>query len=81
MLCLHGITRDACARIYILSDEANVMDAHAVSLLAIFETKMRLEVPLFQRQYVWSREHQYGCSDEGALSHRRVYRVLASRAA
>ena len=35
------------------------MDAHAVSLLAIFEKKMRLEVPLFQRQYVWSREHQW----------------------
>jgi hypothetical protein len=35
------------------------MDAHAVSLLAIFEKKMRLEVSLFQRQYVWSREHQW----------------------
>lgn len=31
------------------------MKANAVSLLAIFEKKMRLEVPLFQRQYVWSR--------------------------
>lgn len=35
------------------------MDAHAVSLLAIFETKMRLEVPLFQRQYVWNQGHQW----------------------
>jgi hypothetical protein len=35
------------------------MDAHAVPLLAIFEKKMRLEVPLFQRQYVWNREHQW----------------------
>ena len=35
------------------------MRANAVSLLAIFEKKMRLEVPLFQRQYVWSREHQW----------------------
>src|SRR5882762_2920953 len=35
------------------------MKANAVSLLAIFEKKMRLEVPLFQRQYVWSREHQW----------------------
>jgi len=35
------------------------MEAHAVPLLAIFEKKMRLEVPLFQRQYVWSREHQW----------------------
>ncbi len=31
------------------------MDAHAVSLLSIFEKKMRLEVQLFQRQYVWNR--------------------------
>jgi len=35
------------------------MDAHAVSLLNIFEKKLRLEVPLFQRQYVWSQEHQW----------------------
>lgn len=35
------------------------MDAHAVSLLAVFEKKMRLEVPLFQRQYVWNQEHQW----------------------
>lgn len=35
------------------------MNANAVPLLAIFEKKMRLEVPLFQRQYVWSREHQW----------------------
>ncbi|MGR9210321.1 DUF262 domain-containing protein [Rhizobium leguminosarum] len=35
------------------------MDAHAVPLLAIFEKKMRLEIPLFQRQYVWNKEHQW----------------------
>ncbi|TRL25158.1 DUF262 domain-containing protein [Methylosinus sporium] len=35
------------------------MEAHAVPLLAIFEKKMRLEVPLFQRQYVWGRESQW----------------------
>ncbi len=35
------------------------MKANAISLLAIFEMKMRLEVPLFQRQYVWSREQQW----------------------
>lgn len=35
------------------------MKADAVPLLAIFEKKMRLEVPLFQRQYVWSREQQW----------------------
>jgi len=35
------------------------MDARAVPLLAIFEKNMRLEVPLFQRQYVWSKEHQW----------------------
>lgn len=35
------------------------MKANAVPLLALFERKMRLEVPLFQRQYVWNREHQW----------------------
>ena len=35
------------------------MKANAVSFLSIFETKLRLEVPLFQRQYVWSREQQW----------------------
>ncbi|MDD2582637.1 MAG: DUF262 domain-containing protein [Desulfuromonadaceae bacterium] len=35
------------------------MNASAMSLLAIFEKKMRLEVPLFQRQYVWSKGQQW----------------------
>ena len=35
------------------------MKANAVSILAIFETKTQLEVPLFQRQYVWSQEQQW----------------------
>jgi uncharacterized protein with ParB-like and HNH nuclease domain len=35
------------------------MNANAVPVLSIFEKKMRLEVPLFQRQYVWSRETQW----------------------
>jgi len=35
------------------------MDANKISLLTIFEKKMRLEVPLFQRQYVWSQEQQW----------------------
>lgn len=35
------------------------MDANAIALLDIFEKKMRLEIPMFQRQYVWSREHQW----------------------
>lgn len=35
------------------------MDANAVPILAIFEKKIRLEVPLFQRQYVWNQEHQW----------------------
>lgn len=35
------------------------MKANAVPLLGIFEKKMRLEVPLFQRQYVWNHEHQW----------------------
>lgn len=35
------------------------MKANAVSLLGIFEQKQRLEVPLFQRQYVWDEERQW----------------------
>jgi uncharacterized protein with ParB-like and HNH nuclease domain len=35
------------------------MKANAVPLLAVFEKKMRLEVPLFQRQYVWQREKHW----------------------
>jgi hypothetical protein len=35
------------------------MKANAVPLLALFERKIRLEVPLFQRQYVWNREDQW----------------------
>jgi len=35
------------------------MDVHKTSLLAVFDAKHRLEVPLFQRQYVWSEEQQW----------------------
>ncbi len=35
------------------------MKATATPLLNIFEKKLRLEVPLFQRQYVWKREQQW----------------------
>ncbi len=35
------------------------MNANAVSILQLFEKKMCLEVPLFQRQYVWSRSQQW----------------------
>lgn len=35
------------------------MDVHKSSLLAVFDAKQRLEVPLFQRQYVWSEEQQW----------------------
>lgn len=35
------------------------MKASAVPLLALFEKKMRIEVPLFQRQYVWNEEEQW----------------------
>ena len=35
------------------------MNAIAVSLLALFETKMQLEVPLFQRRYIWQRENHW----------------------
>ena len=35
------------------------MKANAVALVALFETKMRLEVPLFQRPYVWTENQQW----------------------
>ena len=35
------------------------MDVHKSSLLAIFDAKQRLEVPLFQRQYVWNEEQHW----------------------
>lgn len=35
------------------------MKANATPFLNIFEKKLRLEVPLFQRQYVWSLEQQW----------------------
>jgi Protein of unknown function DUF262/Protein of unknown function (DUF1524) len=35
------------------------MDANAVPLLNLFERKVRLEIPLFQRQYVWSASTQW----------------------
>lgn len=35
------------------------MDVHKSSLLSVFDAKQRLEVPLFQRQYVWDEEQQW----------------------
>ena len=35
------------------------MEANAAAVLDLFETKMQLEVPLFQRQYVWDRERHW----------------------
>lgn len=35
------------------------MHSDTVSVLKIFESKLRLEVPIFQRQYVWDLEHQW----------------------
>lgn len=35
------------------------MNVHKSSLLGIFDSKQRLEVPLFQRQYVWNEENQW----------------------
>ena len=35
------------------------MEANAAAVLDLFETKMQIEVPLFQRQYVWSRERHW----------------------
>ncbi len=35
------------------------MEVHRTPLLNIFQAKQRLEIPLFQRQYVWDREDQW----------------------
>src|SRR5712692_9229933 len=35
------------------------MDANAIPLLDLFERKVKFEVPLFQRQYVCNRDHQW----------------------
>jgi hypothetical protein len=35
------------------------MDVHKSSLLAVFDAKQRIEVPLFQRQYVWNEDNQW----------------------
>ncbi|MGU3661521.1 DUF262 domain-containing protein [Methylobacterium fujisawaense] len=35
------------------------MDVHKTPLLSVFDAKQRLEVPLFQRQYVWGEEQQW----------------------
>jgi hypothetical protein len=41
------------------ADADTPMNANAASLLNIFEKKHRLEVPLFQRQYVWGLTQQW----------------------
>jgi hypothetical protein len=35
------------------------MDVRKASLLAVFDAKQRLEVPLFQRPYVWNEQQQW----------------------
>jgi uncharacterized protein with ParB-like and HNH nuclease domain len=35
------------------------LDVHKSSLLAVFDSKQRLEVPLFQRQYAWKEAEQW----------------------
>ncbi|UTH45331.1 DUF262 domain-containing protein [Loktanella salsilacus] len=35
------------------------MEVHRTPVLNIFDTKQRLEIPLFQRQYVWNEEEQW----------------------
>ena len=35
------------------------MDVHKSSVLAVFDAKQRLEVTLFQRQYVWNEEKHW----------------------
>lgn len=43
----------------VLRSQEVYMDAGAIPLLDIFEKKMRLEIPMFQRQYVWGQELQW----------------------
>jgi hypothetical protein len=35
------------------------VEANAAAVLDLFETKMQIEVPLFQRQYVWDRQRHW----------------------
>lgn len=35
------------------------MDASVTSVLNVFEKKLHLEVPLFQRQYVWTEDKHW----------------------
>jgi hypothetical protein len=35
------------------------MKANALSLLALFQEKQRLEVPIYKRKYVWNEEEQW----------------------
>lgn len=35
------------------------MEVHRSAVMSIFEAKQRLEIPLFQRQYVWNEEDQW----------------------
>ena len=35
------------------------MEVNKTPVLTVFDVKQRLEVPLFQRQYVWNEEHQW----------------------
>ena len=35
------------------------MEANVAAVLELFETKMQIEVPMFQRQYVWNRERHW----------------------
>ena len=44
---------------YIAFRRSLIVKADALPLLDLFEKKMRLEVPLFQRQYVWTLEQQW----------------------
>lgn len=49
------ITESICAL-----DEGNILvNVHKSSLLAVFDAKQRLQVPLFQRPYVWNEEEQW----------------------
>ena len=52
------------------------MDVRKASLLAVFDAKQRLEVPLFQRPYVWNEQQQWlPVCTENSIRRRRKERT------
>jgi len=45
--------------LYVKNDKEVYVQARSKSIFDVFDSKRRYLVPLFQRQYVWSREAQW----------------------